>query len=80
MEIILTYPTPEGSREIVVEGERMSFGRGSEADYRFDDDGLSRHNSTIFRDGTRVYHLVAVTERDPDGLYLVCFAREQVPQ
>jgi len=33
-----------------------------------------------FRDGTRVYHLIAVTERDPDGLYLTCFAREEVPQ
>lgn len=33
-----------------------------------------------FRDGTRVYHLVAVTERDRDGLYLTCFAREEVPQ
>ena len=33
-----------------------------------------------FRDGARVYHLVAVTERDPDALYLTCFAREEVPQ
>lgn len=33
-----------------------------------------------FRDGSRVYHLVAVTEADPDGLYLTCFAREEVPQ
>ena len=32
------------------------------------------------RDGTRVYLLVAVTERDPDGLYLTCFAREEEPQ
>ena len=33
-----------------------------------------------FRDGTRVYHILAVTERDQDGLYLTCFAREEVPQ
>lgn len=33
-----------------------------------------------FRDGTRIYHLVAVTERGQDGLYLTCFAREEVPQ
>jgi head-tail adaptor len=33
-----------------------------------------------FRDGTRVYHLVAVTERDAEGLYLTCHAREEVPQ
>ena len=33
-----------------------------------------------FRDGTRIYHILAVAERDPDGLYLTCFAREEVPQ
>ena len=33
-----------------------------------------------FRDGTRIYTILAVTERDPDGLYLTCFAREEVPQ
>ncbi len=33
-----------------------------------------------FRDGVRVYHILAVTERDADGLYLTCFAREEVPQ
>ena len=33
-----------------------------------------------FRDGARVYLLVAVSERDPDGLYLTCFAREEEPQ
>ena len=33
-----------------------------------------------FRDGARVYNILAVTERDPDGLYLTCFSREEVPQ
>jgi head-tail adaptor len=32
-----------------------------------------------FRDGTRVYAILAVTERDPDGRYLVCAAREEEP-
>lgn len=32
------------------------------------------------RDGSRVFLILAVTERDPDGLYLTCFAREEVPQ
>ena len=36
--------------------------------------------SQRFRDSTRVYLIVAVTERDADGLYLTCFAREEVPQ
>ncbi len=33
-----------------------------------------------FRDGARVFAILAVTERDPDGQYLTCFAREEVPQ
>ena len=33
-----------------------------------------------FRDGARVYQILAVTERDPDALYLTCFAREEMPQ
>jgi head-tail adaptor len=31
------------------------------------------------RDGARLYRILAVTERDPLGLYLVCNAREEVP-
>ncbi len=33
-----------------------------------------------FRDGGRIYVILAVTERDPAGAYLTCFAREEVPQ
>lgn len=32
-----------------------------------------------FRDGLRVFHILAVTERDVAGRYLVCFAREETP-
>jgi head-tail adaptor len=32
-----------------------------------------------FRDGARVYAILAVTERDPDGRWLVCAAREEEP-
>ncbi|MFN4172368.1 MAG: head-tail adaptor protein [Pseudorhodobacter sp.] len=31
-----------------------------------------------FRDGTRIFDILAVTERDPDGRYLRCFVREEV--
>ncbi len=31
-----------------------------------------------FRDAGRVYPIVAVTERDPEGRYLTCFAQEEV--
>lgn len=33
-----------------------------------------------FRDGARIYLIVAVAEYDRDGAYLTCFAREEVPQ
>lgn len=32
-----------------------------------------------FRDGARVFTILAVTERDPAGRHLLCFAREEVP-
>lgn len=31
------------------------------------------------RDGTRVFTVLAVAERDPQGRHLVCFAREEGP-
>lgn len=30
-----------------------------------------------FRDGTRLFRILAVTERDAAGRYLLCFAREE---
>lgn len=32
-----------------------------------------------FRDGGRLFAILAVTEADPAGRYLTCFAREEVP-
>ena len=32
-----------------------------------------------FRDGARLFRILAVTERDTAGLYLACYAREEVP-
>ena len=31
------------------------------------------------RDGTRIFTILAVAERDVRGQYLICFAREEVP-
>ncbi|CAN5784727.1 hypothetical protein BH20ACI4_BH20ACI4_15910 [soil metagenome] len=67
MEIYLTYPTSEGSREIRFDGEKLTFGRGSDADYRFEDDGLSRLHSTIYRDGERVW---IVDENSTNGTFV----------
>lgn len=33
-----------------------------------------------FREGARIFTILAVTERDPDGRFLTCFAREEVPR
>ena len=33
-----------------------------------------------FREGSRVYAILAVTERDEAGRYLVCFVREEIPK
>jgi head-tail adaptor len=30
-----------------------------------------------FRDGSRLFRILAVTERDAAGRYLLCFAREE---
>ena len=66
-DIILIYPTPDGSQEISLDGERLSFGRGSDADLRLDDDGLSRLNSTIYRDGDNVW---IVDENSTNGTFV----------
>jgi head-tail adaptor len=31
------------------------------------------------RDGTRIFIILAVSERDAEGLYLTCIAREELP-
>lgn len=66
-EIFLTYPTPEGSQEIRLENEKVSFGRGSEADFRFADNGLSRLHATVYRDGERVW---VVDENSTNGSFV----------
>jgi len=67
IEISLTYPTPEGSRDISVPNGKISFGRGSDADFRFEDNGLSRLNSTIYREGDRVW---VVDENSTNGTFV----------
>ena len=67
LEVLLTYPTPEGSQEIRIDGGRMSFGRGSEADHRFADDGLSRLHATIYREDGRVW---IVDENSSNGTFV----------
>lgn len=67
LEVFLTYPTPEGSREIAIENERTSFGRTDAADYRLEDSGLSRVHATIYREGDRVW---IVDENSTNGSFV----------
>jgi pSer/pThr/pTyr-binding forkhead associated (FHA) protein len=66
-EVVLIYQTDEGSQEIAVSGEKMSFGRGSDADFRFEDDGLSRLHATVYREGERVW---VVDENSTNGTFV----------
>jgi pSer/pThr/pTyr-binding forkhead associated (FHA) protein len=67
LSVKLTYSTPDGPQEIVVDGSRLSFGRGSEAEYRFADDGLSRLHATIYREAERVW---IVDENSTNGTHV----------
>lgn len=67
LDVVLIYPTPEGSQEIAVDGEKISFGRGGDADFRFDDNGLSRLNSTVYREGDHVW---IVDENSTNGTFV----------
>lgn len=67
MDLILIYSSPEGSQEIAFEGDRLSFGRGGEADHRFPDEGLSRLNSTIYREGDQAW---IVDENSTNGTFV----------
>ena len=67
IEVSLIYPTPEGSREIPIDNGKTSFGRGSEADIRFADDGLSRLHATVYRENDRVW---IVDENSSNGTFV----------
>jgi pSer/pThr/pTyr-binding forkhead associated (FHA) protein len=68
LEVRITYPTPEGSREILIENSKTSFGRGSEAEHRFPDEGLSRLHATIYKEGDRVW---IVDENSSNGTFVI---------
>jgi pSer/pThr/pTyr-binding forkhead associated (FHA) protein len=67
LDVTLTHSTPEGLDEIAIISGNTSFGRGSEVDHRFADDGLSRLHSTVYRDGDRVW---IVDENSTNGTFV----------
>ncbi len=66
-QVTLTYQTPEGPQTITIDGERLSFGRGSEADQRFADNGLSRLHAVVYREGDRIW---IVDENSTNGTFV----------
>jgi len=55
LDVYLTLQTDEGTREISLGEGKVSFGRGSEADYSIADNGLSRLHATVYREGDNVW-------------------------
>ena len=67
LEIILTFPTPEGTQEIRIDRDKTTFGRGSDADHRFADNGLSRLHATVYRDVEKIW---VVDENSANGTFV----------
>ncbi|REJ75597.1 MAG: FHA domain-containing protein [Acidobacteria bacterium] len=66
-DLVLIYSGDEGAVEIPVEGGRFAFGRGSDADRRFEDSGLSRLHATVYREGDQVW---IVDENSSNGTFV----------
>ena len=66
-EIVLINQSGDAPRKIVIKFEKTTFGRGSEADYRFEDDGLSRLHATVYRDGEQIW---IVDENSTNGTFV----------
>ena len=67
LNIRLTYSTDAGAEEIAIDGNRTTFGRGSDADRRIDDDGLSRLHATVYREGDNAW---IVDEDSTNGTFV----------
>ncbi|MCB1024586.1 MAG: FHA domain-containing protein, partial [Acidobacteria bacterium] len=67
LEIVITYSIDGGSEKIFIESEKTSFGRGGDADHRFDDDGLSRLHASIYREDDHVW---IVDENSSNGTFV----------
>lgn len=67
LDISLTFPTPDGSQEIVIDRDRITLGRGTDADQRFADNSLSRVHASIYREGDRVW---IVDEHSSNGTFV----------
>jgi FHA domain/Transglycosylase SLT domain len=66
-QFILKYNGDDGPEEYPVREGKTSFGRGSEADLRFADDGLSRLHATIYNEDGRIW---VVDENSSNGTFV----------
>jgi pSer/pThr/pTyr-binding forkhead associated (FHA) protein len=67
VEVFIAYTTDEGSREVAVENGSLTFGRGNDSDLRIADEGLSRVNSTIYREDERIW---IIDENSTNGTFV----------
>ncbi len=63
----LLYVSGEASEEISLESGKVTFGRGSDVDQRFPDEGLSRLNSTVYSEDGRIW---IVDENSTNGTFV----------
>ena len=54
-EVVLKYTSNDGPDEIAIGEERISLGRGSDAEYRFDDNGISRLHASVYREDEYIW-------------------------
>ena len=67
LNIRLTYSTDEGPQEAAIVDNRTTFGRGGDADFKLNDDGLSRLHAAVYRDGDNVW---IVDENSTNGTFV----------
>ncbi|MCI0485753.1 MAG: FHA domain-containing protein [Blastocatellia bacterium] len=67
MEAVLTIHSPEGTRKVPMTQDRLTLGRGEDADVCIDDAGLSRLHASIYREDEKVWIL---DEGSTNGSYV----------
>ncbi len=66
-EVLFTYSDSGEQRTIKLDADKITFGRGSEAEVRINDESLSRLHAAIYRDGERVW---IVDQGSTNGTYV----------
>lgn len=68
MEICITYPTPEGSRDLKLRDiDKITIGRSADADLCLDDTNVSRIHATIYRERDKIW---IIDENSTNGTFV----------